>query len=113
MNIFSFFKKKPKLVNRVYILENEIIIPIKQISGDEVHNYSYSYGYENGWLKICLWGGTAYKKEVDKSEVETIITPIRDFQLNENQVHKYLTNIGGFVSWDYYSDFFKSDEVYL
>lgn len=76
-------------------------------------HFSYSYGYENGWLKICLWGGTAYKKKVEESEIEKIIEPIRTLNLKEDQVHKHLTNIGGFEPWDYYTEYFKAETIYL
>ena len=99
----------PRMVNHVYILENEIQIPIVQTDdmGHKVH-YSYSYGYENGWFKICLWGGSAWKKECEESEVESIIAPIRDLQLNEHQVYQYLQSLGGFEHWNYYTEYYKS-----
>ena len=110
-----FEKTKPKQVfTRCYILENEIKIPIilRDECGGET-NYSYSYGYENGWLKICLWGGSAYKKMVNEDEVEQIIGPIRDLNLNEHQTFKYLQMIGGFEPWDYYTEYYKRETIYL
>ena len=112
MNILNLFNKKifqQKPFNPVFILEHEIKIPLvwRDETGRE-SSYSYSYGYENGWLKLCLWGGTAYKKKVDEQDVEKIIAPIRDLQLNEKQFYLYLQNLGGFEYWDYYTDYYKS-----
>lgn len=116
LNLFKKAKKRtfpPQPYNKISILEHEIKIPLiwRDESGRET-SYSYSYGYENGWLKLCLWGGTAYKKMVDEQDVEKIIAPIRDLQLKEEQVHKYLQKIGGFEYWDYYNEYFKSELVY-
>lgn len=119
MCLVNLFKKAKNKIShtqpykKVYILEHEIKIPLvwRDEMGRET-NYSYSYGYEKGWLKLCLWGGTAYKKMVDEQEVEKIIAPIRDLQLKEYQVHDYLQKLGGFEYWNYYNEYFKSELVY-
>lgn len=110
--IFGKNKKKAPY-NRVYILENEKKIDLMWYDSDLGQTtYSYSYGYENGWLKLCLWGGCAYKKQCAEAEVESIIESIRRLQMRENEVHSYLEGVGGFEPWNYYEEFYKTETVY-
>lgn len=113
LSLFNLFKKKRKIrapYSRITLLEKEHQIrnyEIDPISGTP-SNTIYIYGYENGWLKLCCFGGQAHKIECNEKDVPSLILPIIDQNMDFTAVSKYCKD---WSCWNYYEDFFSEELI--
>lgn len=97
--------KKKKVYDYVHLLRNEI--KIENYSVDEIGRRVYStfvYGYEGGYLKLCCYGGTAFKIKCEERDAAALILPVMRGNMNEQQVAAYCKN---WERWDYYSEYYS------
>lgn len=112
MKLFNFLKKKPIKREPYYsvkLLEHEHKINTSLCFTDGTYtNVTYVYGYEDGWLKLCCFGGQAHKIECDEKDVPSLILPIIDQNMTYGEVADYCKD---WANWNYYDEFFSQELI--
>lgn len=105
----------PKTYIEVQLVKDAKEIQIKILGNgpnDFIPSYqTYIYGYQDGYLKLCCFGGTAYKIKCEEEDVEKLIEPVKN-NMQEGDVVQYCLK-GGWEYWDYYTDYYKREEVLI
>jgi hypothetical protein len=106
MNILNPFKKKKQFNNvRVKLLKREHVIENYYEDGffKKVY-FTFVWGYEDCWLKLCCFGGTAFKIKCLEKDVAQLIMPVILNNMSEQETAEHCKE---WECWDYYKEYYS------
>lgn len=100
------YKNETKLLETENVIKNHILD-----NRGRATYFNFIYGYENGYLKLCCFGGTAFKIKCKEEDVPKIILPISLNNMSEPDVVGYVRSLDNWEYWDYYTECLSKELV--